>query len=154
MRIGDRQLEYAYTNATSTAKYHATRTRVIKDSGLVSEYDVKTRATVTATKYGDPQQILTATIRGNTATAAHPKTIVIGDEIQVTSTYLGLTNAWYIVQRFSYTTTDNMTTLLLHPRVSATGLQKEEIGSFEQAMQTNRRGSSDPYVPPPAENII
>ena len=118
----------------------------------MSIYDCKARGTAVATRDGDVQQILTARVRGNTATAAHPKTIVLGDEIQITSTYLGLTNAWYTVQRFEYTTKDHMTTLLLHPRVSTQGYQQERFGSVDHALQKQRQGNADKQVQEPASN--
>jgi hypothetical protein len=149
MRIGDQRLTSTYTDATSEAKYKATRTRVVSDPGMVSEQDTLARATAIVNQYKDVQQILTATIRGNVATAAHAKTILLSDEIQITSTYLGLTDAWYIVQRL-----DNISTLLLHPRVSATGLQADERPSFEMAMSKGRRGTADTYIPAPSDDTI
>jgi hypothetical protein len=154
MRIGDQRLTSTYTDATSEAKYKATRTRVVSDPGMVSEQDTLARATAIVNQYKDVQQILTATIRGNVATAAHAKTILLSDEIQITSTYLGLTDAWYIVQRFQYNSVDNISTLLLHPRVSATGLQADERPSFEMAMSKGRRGTADTYIPAPSDDTI
>jgi hypothetical protein len=149
MRIADRQLESTYTDSTSTAKYNATRSKIVHDAGLVSEYDTLAKATAIVGQLANPQKMLICTIRGNTATAAHDNTIVLGDEIQITSTYLGLTNEWYIVYGFDYDTKDHMTRLMLHPRVSTTGLQKDEFTSPEKGYNTYRKGPSDKYVPAP-----
>jgi hypothetical protein len=154
MRIGDDRLSSTYTDTASEATYGATRTKITNDTGLVSEYDTLARATALVNQYKDIQQILTASIRGNTATAAHDKTLVLGDEVSITSTYLGLSSAVYIVQRWSYDSKSNMTSLLLHPRVSQVGLQKDERPSFEMVMQDNRRGTGDRFVPPPESKDV
>lgn len=150
MRIGDEELYSTYSDAASIAKYKQTRTKVLRESGLVSEYDTLARATATVNQLKDVQMLITAQIRGNTLYATHANQIFLGDEIQITSTYLGLAAAWYIVQRFDYDSKSNMTTLLLHPRVSATGLQREEFTSVAGAMQSMRRGGpADKYIPEP-----
>lgn len=154
MRIGDNRLSSTYTDTTSEATYGATRTKVTSDTGLVSEYDTLARATALVNQYKDIQQILNCTIRGNTATAAHGKTLVLGDEVEITSTHLGLSSAVYIVQRWAYDSRSNMTTLLLHPRVSEVGLQKDERPSFEMVMQANRRGTADRYIPEPPTHEV
>lgn len=154
MRIGDSRLSSTYTDATSEGKYKQTRTKVTSDTGLVSEYDTLARATALVNQYKDVQQILSVTIRGNTAKAAHAKTLKLGDEVSITSTYLGLSAAVYIVQRWSYDSRNNLTTLLLHPRVSAIGLQRDERPSFEQSMQAYRRGTADRYIAAPETNEV
>lgn len=155
MRIGDSVLESTYSDAASIEDYNATRTRVTQDSGLVSEYDTLARATALVGQYKDPQLMLTATIAGNTGLASHDKTMKLGDEIQVTSTYLfnGATN-WYIVHRFQYDSSTDITTLTLHPRLSATGLQSDNIPSYERGMAKYRQGSADRYIPSPADDTI
>ncbi len=152
MRIGDQQLTSTYTDSTSAALYNATRGHVVHDTGMVSEYDTLAKATALATKQSNVQQILTAAIVGNVATAAHAKTILLGDEIQVTSSELGLSSAWYIVQRFEYDSKQNMSILLLHPRVSQTGLQSEQFTPIDREQQ--RKGQVDKFVPAPAEDTI
>ena len=156
MRIGDQRLSSTYTDATSEAKYNQTRTKITSDTGLVSEYDTLARATALVNQYKDVQQILSVTIRGNTAKASHDKTLVLGDEVSITSTYLGLSSAVYIVQRWSYDSNPNvnLTTLLLHPRVSQVGLQKDERPSFEMVMQNFRRGSADAFIAAPETNEV
>jgi len=154
IRIGDKRLSSTYTDTTSEGKYKQTRTKITNDTGLVSEYDTLARATAICNQYKDVQQILTATIRGNTAKATHDKTLVLGDEVSITSTYLGLSASVYIVQRWSYDSQNNLTTLLLHPRVSAIGLQRDERPSFEQVMQANRRGTADRYIAAPESNEV
>ncbi|MHC4645061.1 MAG: hypothetical protein ACYTBJ_06150 [Planctomycetota bacterium] len=156
MRIGDQRLESSYSDATSITKYKQTRTKVVSDAGLTSEYDTLARATALVNQQKDVQQILICRIRGNVATAAHNKTMKIGDEIQITSTRLGLSSAWYIVQSFEYDSDirNNMSTLRLHPRVSAIGLQEDERVSVEDARQGYRRGDSDKYVAEPSSNEV
>ena len=154
VRVGDTELFSNVTDATSIAKYKATRSQTRKGVGLVSEADTLAYGTALVAQYKDVQQILTATIRGNTATAAHPKTIVLGDEISITSTYLGLTASVYIIQSWAYDSKNNMTSIVLHPRVSQVGLQKEDFDSIEQSIQTIRRGEVDKYIQPPSTDVI
>ena len=153
MRIADRQLQSTYTDAASVLKYKQTRTRTVRSSGLTAETDTLARATALVNQLKDVQQMLTVTIAGNTATAAHLKTIVVSDEITVTSTYLGLSAA-YIVREFQYDSKNNETTLTLHPRVSVTGLQRDEMRSMDLALAKSRRGATDAYIPPPASDIL
>jgi len=154
MRIGDTELYSNVTDATSIGKYIATRSQTHKGTGLVSEADTKAYATALVNQYANVQQIVMCTIRGNTAKVAHAKTLVLGDEVSITSTYLGLSADVYIVQRWEYDADTNLTTMLLHPRVSQTGLQREDFGSAEQAMQAFRRGDPDRYVPKPADDVV
>ncbi len=156
MRIGNNRLSSTYTDTTSEATFGTTRTKVTNDTGLVSEHDTLARATALVNQYKDIQQILTCTIRGNTAKASHDKTLVLGDEVSITSSLLGLSSAVYIVQRWSYDSNPNvnLTTLLLHPRVSQVGLQKDERPSFEMMMQDFRRGTADRYVPAPESKEV
>lgn len=155
MRIGDYQLESEYSDATSISYYNATRTRSIKDAGLTSEFDTLARATALTNQYKDAQLIIIATVDGNTAKAAHDKTIVLGDEVSITSTYLGLSGAVYVVQRFEYDSRlPDKTRLTLHPRVSTVGLQTLERQTEQAAMSNMRRGTVDNFVPPNATETI
>lgn len=154
MRIGDQRLKSTYEDAASIAKYNQTRTRVLSDSGLVSEQDTLARATALTGQNSGALRIISATVAGNTAKDSHNKTMVLGDEVSLTSTYFNLAAAVHIVQRYSYNSQNDTTTLLLHPRVSATGLQADERPSFEMAMQKWRRGTSDNFIPPPSDDVI
>jgi hypothetical protein len=154
MRVGDRQLYSNITDAASILKYKATRSQTKRESGLVSEYDTSARGTALVGQYKDVLQMLTCTIRGNTAKAAHPKNIVLGDEISITSTYLGLAASVYIIDSWSYDSKSDVTTITFHPRVSTTGLQREEFGSMERALQKARKGNVDKVILPPESDIV
>ncbi|MHA2265831.1 MAG: hypothetical protein ACXAEN_25855 [Candidatus Thorarchaeota archaeon] len=158
MRIGDQQLKSNATDATSIAKYGATRQQAIKNTGLVSEYDTSAIGTALVNQTKDVQLMLGCTIAGNTATAAHSNTIKLGDELDITSTDLGLTNAKYIINSWSYDSRSNVTTLMLHPRVSATGLsaQTDDYYSTSKTAISGviTRQERDKYVPAPYTNEV
>lgn len=153
-RIGDSQLESTYEDATSINYYNATRTRAIKEVGLISSYDTLAKATALTEQHKDARILLTATIDGNTINATHDKTIVLGDEISITSTYLGLTASVYVVQRQEYDTRDDQTRLTLHPRASTVGMRELERKGTESIKTLVRRGTVDNYVPSNASDVL
>lgn len=154
MRIGDTQLESISSDATSITAYQQTHTRVIKNVGLVSEADTKARADAGVAQYKDVMRMLSVRLDGNTAKAAHAKTLRLGDVVAVTSTYLGLTDVDYVVQQYSYESGADETTLLLHPKVSTTGLQEIQQKGIENIRGAHRRGTVDSYVPEPASEEL
>lgn len=158
MRIGDQQLHSNITDATSIAKYGATRQQTKRSPGLVSEYDTSAIGTALVNQTKDVQLMLGCTIPGNTATAAHSNTIKLGDELDITSTYLGLTNAKYIINSWSYDSRQNLTTLMLHPRVSTTGLSKQSDDYYNISRtgipQTISRQGRDDYIAKPSSDVV
>ena len=154
MRIADNQLESTYSDATSISYYNTTRTRAIKSPGLVTKYDTLKKATALTNRYKDARLIISATIDGNTALSSHDKTLKLGDEVSITSTFLNISAAVYVVQQFTYSSKSNITRLLLHPRASTTGMQRPERMTQQAATNQMRRGSVDNYVGSPVDDII
>jgi hypothetical protein len=147
IRIGDQRLESTYTDTTSEDTYNFTRTKVLSGSGLVSEYDTLARATAEVNRYKDPLMMLDIMIEGNTAKAAHSKTLKLMDVVAITSTKLGLSDVDYVVQRFHYDSKRDETNLVLHPKASTTGLTElETYQSAAQIRQDTRKGIPNPSI--------
>ena len=155
-RIGDYEIYQSQQNAASVAKYNATRTKTLRDAGLVSDADAKERATTLAARDADLSQMISCSIAGNTATAGHATTIKLGEIVEITSSYLWPTAAKdYIVTRFSYDSAQHKTFLTLHPKVSI-GLQ--EIDSPHSAGRKMKEGlktfESDKYIADPITHEV
>jgi hypothetical protein len=148
MRIGDRQLQSNVTDATSIAKYKATRSRTERSAGLVSEYDTSARGTALLNQHKDIQQMLTATIPG------FDSSYRLGIITEVTSADLGITAVDYIVDSWYYDSSAHQTTIRLHPKVSTTGLIRDDIKPLTTAMQDMRRGQTDKYIASPDSDTV
>ena len=160
MRIGDYQIDQTYTNAASETKYQATKTKVLKNAGITSDAEALAIATTLATRDCDPTlPVIRATIAGNTATAAHAKTMVLGDIVEIDSTYIwdsGGTHAYdYVVTQFIYDSTEHKTHLTFMPK-SSIGYQPLVTGfnKAEAIEDTVKNISQDKYIPPPLTNEV
>ena len=147
MRIGDRQLYSNATDATSIAKYKATRTKVVRNAGLTSEYDTSTIATNRVAQDKDVQKILSATLAG------FDSTYRLGTITEVTSSILGISAVDYIVIGWDYDSGRHLSQITLHPKVSTTGLQ-EAKSRLERMEQNATKTSRDQYIPEPATHEV
>jgi len=147
MRIGDRQLYSNVADATSIAKYGATRTEIVRSSGLVSEYDTLTVATNRAAQDKDVQMMLSAELVGLDSTYR------LGIITEVTSARLGISAVDYIVTSWSYDSNNHTSRITLHPKVSATGLQDTtpRLLQMEEQAETSAK---DLYVPEPSTHEV
>jgi hypothetical protein len=149
MRYGDQQLFTNDTDATSIAKYNATRSRTFKDQGLVSEYDTKSRASTYVDQYSDVRKYLTARLPGLDSSYR------LGTITEVTSAYMGITAADYIVDGWSYDSSTHETEIHLHPKVTQIGLVRDPTTtSVEQALSNIRKGPIDKYIPSPDKDTV
>lgn len=148
MRVGDQQLQSNVTDATSIAKYKATRSRTSRDAGLTSEYDTLARGTALVAQHKDVQQMISVSIPGLDSTYR------LGTEVSLTSTYLGLTAAKYIVDSWEYDSKSDVSRIHMHPRISTTGLIRDEFASGTQGIQTVRRGSTDTFIASPDSDTV
>jgi len=155
MRIQDEQLRGTASDATSIDVFNATRDMIDSGHGITSQYDAETRATALLNRHKDIQKMVAqVSLRGNCLTAAHSNTIILGDEVTINSTYLGL-NATYIVQGIRYDTKTHMSTLSLHPRLSQTGIQEDFLRqSGEGAIRQQRKGDPDVYIPANTTEVL
>jgi hypothetical protein len=153
-RIGDEQLQVYTEDLTvdpgddSQAKYLANRTKVLRAPGLVSEYDCEQTGSNLVERDEDVQQILGCAITGLDSTYR------LGTEVSITSTYLNLAAAKYIVSGWSYDSRAHETRLRLHPRISAVGLQPDKSKVFQKAIDRTERLQSDAYIPAPATDTV
>ena len=156
VRDGDYEIYQQAQNAASVLKFIATRSRVLKNAGLVSNADALAIGTALAARDSDVQQMVGCTITGNTATAGHATTIKLGEIVEITSSYLWPTAAKdYIVTRFAYDSTKNETYLTLHPKVSI-GLQPIEtpFTKEDRITQQLERVEGDEFVQSPTTNEV
>lgn len=122
IRIGDSQLARDSSTlatdpgATSKAKYKATRSDVVRSTGGLSQHEVDELAESIVTRDANVQLFLQCEIAGLNS-------LRLASEVAVTSTYLSLTAANYVVTGWSYDSSTYKTVLRLAPR-SSTGYQK------------------------------
>jgi hypothetical protein len=150
MRKGDIEVYQSSTDATSIAKYAATRTEVIRNSGLMTQRDAAALGTALVARDANVQQMLYATIPGLNSTYR------LGTEVSITSTYLGLTAANYIVYEWMYDSENHRTNIMLHPRVSQTGLMgtndiREQFAEVKNNASVARQ---EQYIPEPITNEV
>ena len=111
--IGDYEIYQQGTDATSISKYKISKSKVISSAGLVSDQDASIISTRLAARDSDLQQIISCTIKGR------DDTYRLGTVVGVTSSYLWATaEKEYVVVSWTYDSTTDMTTLLMHPRSS------------------------------------
>ena len=156
-RIGDYEIFQQATDATSIAKYRVSRSKIIKNAGLVSDTEALALGTALAASDSEIQQMVSCRIKGNTAHAAHPLLpITLATIVEITSSYLWSTAAKdYIVAGWTYNSKEHMTTLLLHPKVSI-GLQeiRTSLTETETMNTTTKRQDADGYVPDPLTHEV
>ena len=143
IRQGDSEVHQNATDATSIAQYKATRSKVVRNSGLMTQRDALALGTNMVARDANVQQFLYATLSGLDITHR------LGTEVSITSTYLGLTAAKYIVYEWAYDSETNKTNIILHPRVSQQGLMKTaELTEQIESMKTNSKIARDEqYIP-------
>jgi len=151
-RIGSNQLFSESDNTTSQAKYIATRSKTIRNSGLMAEYDTDAIGTALVDRDGDVLQVLSATIQGLDSTYR------LGTEVSVTSSWLNLSSVAYVVVRWAYDSETNISSITLTPRssLSTKGQQpidavRTKLNKIDNQVSTTQR---DLYVPDNASNTV
>lgn len=120
VRIGDNQLFVNTGTLTpdpgvdSKAKYGVTRSDTIKSSGTMSIYETESLGKAIVERDEDVLLLLRAVVVGRTA-------LRLGEELNINSTLLGLTDKKYVITHWSYDSTMHRTTLRMHPRTSEQG---------------------------------
>lgn len=118
-RLGDYEIYQQSQTAASITKFLATRSKVMRNPGLVTDADAADIGEALTARDSDVKQMVQCTINGNTATAAHATTIKLGEIVEITSSYLWPTAAKdYIVTRWAYDSSQHKTFLTMHPKVS------------------------------------
>jgi hypothetical protein len=156
-RIGEAEVFQSQGNAASILKYKATRSKVIRDAGIVSDTHAKDIGTALAARDAEISQMVGCTIAGNTATAAHATTIKLGEIVEITSSYLWPAAAAkdYVVTRFAYDSTQHKTYLTLHPKSSIGYQEIDALHSKGQKMEEDTdRLKTDAYVADPVSHDV
>lgn len=149
-RLGGKEVHTDTDDAPSVAKYRASRSKAIRNSGLVSEYDTVQVGTSLVGRDSEVRQMLDCTISGR------DDTYRLATEVAVTSARLGLTAENYIVSRWVYDSAAYKSNITLHPRVSTTGLQEINTPMNEQREITNvvNTTKSDSFIPDPITHEV
>lgn len=152
-RILNYEIYQQSQNAASILKFLNTKSKVIRNAGLVTDADASAIGTAIAAKESDVSQMVGCTIHGNTATAGHATTIKLGEIVEITSSYLWSTASKdYIVSRFVYDSNENKTYLTLYPKAS-TGERTIEFPNPTIEDMTNKI-EADKYTPDPLTHEV
>lgn len=98
----------------SKVRYGVTRSNVIKSTGTTNEFELVELGEALVERDEDVLLFLNADIRG-------VSDLRLGDEVSITSTYLGLTTEKYVITFWEYSYLPDRTTIRLHPRNSTKG---------------------------------
>lgn len=150
IRIGDDQLYTDSTTiaggdpgATSKTKYGLARTGAVMSAGTSTEYDTIELASSLVERDLTVPLFLTAVLEGFHACR-------LGDWWRINSTYLGLTDADYVITHWSFDSSTYRTKVRLHPR--GTDGYMTHIGPTEQMGWVVERGKEtelDKHTPGP-----
>jgi hypothetical protein len=155
-RIGDGEVYVSSADAASKTKFIATRSKVLRNAGLVSDAHASAVGTALAARDADVLQMVGCTIPGNTATAAHATTIKLGEIVEITSSYLWGTAAKdYVVTRFAYDSSQHKTYLTLHPKSSIGYQEIDALYSKGQKMEEDTdKLKTESYVADPVTHDV
>lgn len=142
-RIADNQLSATDSDATSISTYGIARVKVVSNTGVVSLYDCTALADQEVDRNKDERLYLEAELGGLSA-------LRLGSEVNITSTYLGLTNTKYTVTHWSFDSNEYRTRIRLHPRASGTGYQDNvSIAGLRGVYAETKTRDADRYIPKP-----
>jgi hypothetical protein len=148
-RIGDYEIAQTANDAASVAKYGDAshyKTKVIRNSGVVSDTDAASIASVLSARDADPLQIIQAKLSG------FDTTYRLGTITEITSSDLWSTAAKdYVVIRWSYDSAQHKSTITLHPKSSVGYMEVNFSDSqTERTRRTANMMARDRYV---GENV-
>jgi len=147
-RIGDSQLFYETHDTTTKDTYGVYRTQTVRNTGFISEYDCKTAATNLVARDKDVRLFLEAILGGLSA-------LRIGDEVSITSSYLGLTAQVYTVTHWAFDSKAYRTTIRLHPRYSLIGYtENKNITTLSSLIDGQKMTQAEQYIPAPYSNEV
>lgn len=120
MRLDTKDIAGGDPGADSKSTYGVTRTAVVKNAGVNSEYEMTTLGSAIVERDEDVLLFLECDIAGLSA-------LRLGDEVSITSTIMGLTAAKYVITYWEYSYSANITKLRLHPRLSTKGFVQHKL---------------------------
>lgn len=106
----------------SKALYGVTRSAVVKNAGVNTEYELSQLGSALVERDEDVLLFLNCDIAGLSA-------LRLLDEVSITSTYMGLVAEKYVVTYWEFSYSENITKLRLHPRNSTKGFVQHKIFS-------------------------
>lgn len=140
-RIGTYQLSASSEDSTSTDTYGINKTKIEKNTGVLSDYDCAALADTLVAQNKDVKLYLQAELPGLS-------TLRLGDEVSITSTFLGLTAQVYTITHWAYSPSSYRTSIRLQPRASTTGYQTNvTLEGIRTQSETIRQGEGDKYIP-------
>lgn len=138
--LNDNQIDASSTDATSKATYGIYRTQVQHNTGIFTEYDCTQLASKLVARDKDVKFLLQAELGGLSA-------LRLGDEVSITSTYLGLTAQVYVIIYWAFDLSSYRTIVRLSPRASQTGHKESQILTEPRTLkETVRQLEADKYV--------
>ena len=146
IRYGTEQI---YKTATDSQTFGTNRSVLITNPGVYTGKDAIYVAEEVTQRRGSLHQILTAYLPGWSS-------YVLGDDISVTSTYLGLTSINYWVVERHFDLAQYMTVLVLHPDVAHDSFVEATIRgedlrvAYNQAFEVERKA----YFNPPSTDDL
>jgi len=139
-RIGDYQIEQTDSDATSLATYGIYKTRIVKGTGVLSDYDCAQVADKLVTRDKDVKLYLEAVLPGLSS-------LRLGDEVSITSTLLGLTAQAYTITHWAFDYRNFRTHVRLHPRASTIGYSENvSLTQIRIFAESTRTAQQDKYV--------
>lgn len=134
VRTGDIQTYAEDVDATSQSTYAVTRTNLVKGTGVQTDYECTQLAEKLVARDKDIDLLLQAEIGGLSS-------LRLGDEVSITSSYLGLTTANYVITHWRFDTQQYRTIIRLLPRaaISTIGLTVTQDFSIMRTIQEKQR---------------
>jgi hypothetical protein len=140
-RIDDEEVVVTSDDATSQADYDFVKSIVIRDSGIIADYEADVVGDAFITRDKTVHLQIGAELAGFSS-------IRLGDYVQVTSTLLGLTAANYTVNHWEYS--GNTTKIRLHPRTTSGYVRyRDFVEEMRQQRQDIQSVKLDKYLAPP-----
>jgi len=142
-RVGDVEVTQTVDAATSQLDYDVIRTEVVRNAGIMSDYEATAYGTTLTAQLAKVPLQLSAELAGFSS-------IRLGDWIEVTSNLLGITAGNYTVDRWEYS--NDTTKIRLQPRGTDGYIQFRE---FKEEFQDQRSKITDTqmaqYLAPPTK---
>jgi hypothetical protein len=135
--LNDAKVAGTHNDAASIAKYLATKSDV-QSTRALSTADATAMATALCHKNCELSYMLKAELAGLSS-------IRLGDYIEVTSTWLNLTNATYTVTKWEYNSSSYRTSITLEPRTTLGYSEAGGIEGYRRASEKGRQEQSDRY---------
>ena len=143
LRLDTKDITGGDPGADSKSTYGVSRYKVVKNAGVNTEYELSALGSALVERDEDVLLFLNCDIAGLSA-------LRLGDEVSITSTYMNLTAAKYVITYWEYSYSNNITQLRLHPRLSTKGFVQHVLfsDSIRRLANTTERLSADiDYIP-------